>query len=216
MAAETSGERSAGHILPPPSICAPCANKNFVSYTTITPMLVPPFHPTSLRDCGFIFQEAGNLNFSSLGSLPPVLFWQRRGLPLLRCPTHWRAYGLFHHSASIKPVASHSTRAPASASPELADGRARQNAGTDLLPRALAGIHARCSRTTLAGAVSLIGALAVGHARSSGTNLLAQLSCQQDSRTDTREAQGQTFAGTVPCQERSRTDTRDARNPCSP
>ena len=194
MAAETSGERSAGHILPPPSICAQCANETLFH----TPQsLRCSSHPSTLLHTETVlFQEAGklrSLQATSLGSLPPVLSWQRRGLPLLRCPAHWRAYGLFRHSASNKPVASHSTRAPASASPELADGRARRHAGTDPLPRALAGRHARCSRTTFAGAVSLIRALAVGHARSSGTNLLAQLICQEDSRTDTREAQEQTL-----------------------
>ena len=57
---------------------------------------LPPYF--ELRHCCFFKRLANlkSLQATSLGSLPTVLFWRRRRLPLLQLPTHWRHTGLSH------------------------------------------------------------------------------------------------------------------------
>ena len=134
--------------------------------------------------CGFFTVSASFCNSTAVSSRrceepANCLFWRRRRLLLLQLQRRQRATGLFCHSASTKPVSSHSTRALVSASPELAAGHARQLcwhapstersrtdtrdaprlalAGIVPLPGALADGPTRCSRTAFAGTVPSLG-----------------------------------------------------------
>ena len=78
-------------------------------------------------------------------------------------------------------MSSHSTRAPVQASPELAEGHARQLGWHAVLPGRSRTDTRDAPRQALAGIIP----------------------CKERKQTDTRDAQGQTLLAQYPCQERS-------------